>query len=131
GGGQILRTSVSLAALTGQPVEIVNIRARRSKPGLQPQHLTAVRAAAELCSATLKGAEPGSQYLRFTPGPLSDAATFDFNVGTAGATGLVAQTALIPMRFLPAGAAKVVIRGGTHVPIAPPSNYIKTVYVPM
>src|SRR5437879_3134971 len=91
GGGQILRTSVSLAAITGRTVRIANIRARRSKPGLQPQHLTAVRAAAALCGAQLRGADIGSQYLQFTPGPLATEEAFDFDVGTAGATGLVAQ----------------------------------------
>src|SRR2546423_7655936 len=101
GGGQIIRTSVSLAAVTGRTVQIINIRARRSKPGLHAQHLTAVRAAAELCDAELKGAEMGSQYLRFTPRPLVQCDTFSFNVGTAGATGLVAQTLLVPMLFLP------------------------------
>ena len=67
GGGQIIRTSVSLAAITGRTVEIVNIRARRSKPGLQAQHLTSVLAAGALCDARMHGAELGSQYLRFVP----------------------------------------------------------------
>src|SRR5947209_13361078 len=88
GGGQIIRTSVSLSAITGRAVQIVNIRARRSKPGLQAQHLTAVRAAAALCDAELKGGEIGSQFLRFTPGPLVARDSFSFDVGTAGATGL-------------------------------------------
>src|SRR5205085_8970223 len=81
GGGQIIRTSVSLAAITGRAVEIVNIRARRSKPGLHAQHLTAVRAAAELCDAELKGAEIGSQFLRFTPAALVDRDSFSFEIG--------------------------------------------------
>src|SRR6478672_4952702 len=82
GGGQIIRTSVSLAAITGRTVQITNIRARRSKPGLHAQHLTAVRAAAALCGAELKGAELGSQFLRFTPGPLTAETAFSFDVGT-------------------------------------------------
>src|SRR5262245_33306968 len=108
GGEQIIRTSVSLAALTGRAVEIVNIRARRSKPGLQAQHLTAVRAAATLCNAELKGAELGSQYLRFTPGALTTQDRFTFDVAearhrsSADATDLVAQTLLVPMAFLAA-----------------------------
>ena len=67
GGGQIIRTSVALAALTGQAVDLFNIRARRTKPGLQAQHLTAVRAAAALCNAELHGAELGSVRLQFSP----------------------------------------------------------------
>ncbi len=108
GGGQIIRTSVSLAAITGRAVEIVNIRARRSKPGLQAQHLTSVRAAGALCDATLYGAELGSQFLRFLPNALVASDSFRFDVAearggaSAGATGLVAQTLLVPLAFLPA-----------------------------
>jgi len=129
GGGQIIRTSVSLAAITGQAVQIINIRARRSKPGLHAQHLTAVRAAAALCAAELKGAEMGSQFLRFTPGPLTQETAFSFDVGTGGATGLVAQTLLAPMLFLP-NPSVAHIRGGTHVPMSPPADYIEAVYRP-
>ncbi|HZO89395.1 MAG TPA: RNA 3'-terminal phosphate cyclase [Chthonomonadaceae bacterium] len=137
GGGQILRTSVSLAALTGRPVEIAHIRARRSKPGLQAQHLTAVRAAAALCSARLQGDRLGSSFLRFVPGALTSRDHFLIDVAearggaSAGATGLVAQTLLVPMAFLPAAGAAATLRGGTHVPMAPPADYIEAVYVPM
>jgi len=137
GGGQIIRTAVSLAVLTGKPVEIANIRARRSKPGLQAQHLTAVRASAALCQAELHGAELGSVFLRFVPGPLVPRDVFSFDVAearggaSAGATGLVAQTLLVPMAFLPAGPAEATVLGGTHVPMAPPADYIEAVYTPM
>jgi RNA 3'-terminal phosphate cyclase (ATP) len=130
GGGQIIRTSVSLAAITGRPVQIINIRARRSKPGLQAQHLTSVRAAATLCDAELKGAELGSQFLRFMPGPLSRQDAFSFDVGTAGATGLVAQTVLVPMLFLPTHPVSATVRGGTHVPMSPTADYVEAVYRP-
>jgi RNA 3'-terminal phosphate cyclase (ATP) len=129
GGGQIIRTSVSLAAITGRTVQITNIRARRSKPGLHAQHLTAVRAAAALCGAELKGAEMGSQFLRFTPGPLTQETEFSFDGGTAGAPGLVAQTLLVPMLYLPKPSVSNV-RGGTHVPMSPPADYIEAVYRP-
>lgn len=131
GGGQIIRTSVALSALTGRPLEIANIRARRSKPGLQAQHLTAVKAAAALCDAELHGASVGSQFLRFVPNARVTKSEFTFDVGTAGATGLVAQTLLVPLGFLPNLPANVSIVGGTHVPMAPVADYIETVYVPM
>lgn len=137
GGGQIIRTSVSLAALTGQAVEIANIRARRSKPGLQAQRLTAVRAAAALCDATLHGDALGSSFLRFEPGALAQRDHFEIDVAaarggaSAGATGLVAQTLLVPMGFLPNDGATARILGGTHVPMAPPADYIEAVYAPM
>lgn len=137
GGGQIIRTSVSLAALTGRTVEISHIRARRSKPGLQAQHLTAVRAAAALCGAEMQGAELESQFLRFAPGPLVAQDQFEFDVAaarggaSAGATGLVAQTLMVPMSFLPQRPATATVLGGTHVPMSPPADYIEAVYVPM
>jgi RNA 3'-terminal phosphate cyclase (ATP) len=131
GGGQILRTSVSLAAITERPVEIANIRARRSKPGLQAQHLASVRAAAALCNAQLHGATLGSQYLHFVPQPFTEQNAFAFEVGTAGATGLVAQTLLVPMALLPTRPASATLQGGTHVPMAPPADYIEAVYLPM
>src|SRR2546421_9248624 len=97
GGGQIIRTSVSLAAITRQPVEIVNIRAKRTRPGLQPQHLAAVKAAAEICGARLEGAAFGSTGLVFTPTTEVQAGNYRFDMGTAGSAPLVVQTVLIPL----------------------------------
>src|SRR5438477_12037193 len=97
GGGQIIRTSLSLAAMTGRAVEITNIRARRSRPGLQPQHLTAVRAAATLCDAQMSGDSVGSTHLRFGPQTRARQGDYRFDIGTAGATPLVAQTILMPL----------------------------------
>lgn len=130
GGGQIIRTSVALAAITNKPVEIANIRAKRSKPGLQAQHLTSVKAAATLCNAKLFGAKLGSQWIRFEPQGLAADGDFRFDVGTAGATGLVAQTILVPMSHM-SNSVRAEIRGGTHVPMAPPADYIAAVYTPI
>jgi RNA 3'-terminal phosphate cyclase (ATP) len=130
GGGQIIRTSVSLAAITGKPVEIVNVRAKRSKPGLQAQHLTSVKAAAALCEAKLFGAELGSQWIRFEPQTLANGGDWTFEVGTAGATGLVAQTVLMPMTQMN-NSAQATVRGGTHVPTSPTADYIAQIYAPM
>src|SRR6266480_3809328 len=88
GGGQIIRTSLSLSAITGKPFMISNIRAGRSKPGLQPQHLAAVKAAAEICAATVEGAAIGSGSLRFAPQSAPTAGNYRFDVGTAGASTL-------------------------------------------
>lgn len=129
GGGQIIRTSLSLAAVTGRAVEIFNIRARRSKPGLQPQHLTAVRAAAALCDAELAGDAVGSVFLRFAPRSPTAPENYEFDIGTAGATPLVLQTALTPLAHA-AGASRVTVRGGTHVPHAPAAEYLEAVYLP-
>jgi len=130
GGGQIIRTALSLAAITGQAVEIVNIRSRRSKPGLQPQHLTAVQAAAAICNAEVAGAAVGSTRLRFAPQSSPQPGNYRWDIGTAGATTLVAQTVLLPLA-LAAGPSRVTITGGTHVPHAPAVEYLEGVYLPM
>jgi RNA 3'-terminal phosphate cyclase (ATP) len=129
GGGQILRTSLSLAAMTGQAVEIVNVRAGRTKPGLQPQHLTAVRAAAALCDAALEGDFVGSARLLFRPQSPPRPDRYRFEIGTAGATTLVAQTALLPLAHAATG-AHVTVVGGTHVPHAPAAEYLEAVFLP-
>src|SRR5438270_9701201 len=88
GGGQILRSSLTLALLTGQAFRLRNIRAKRSRPGLQPQHLTAVRAAAAVGQAQTRGAAVGSSQLDFTSQVVRPG-DYRFAIGTAGATGLV------------------------------------------
>src|SRR5437868_11266479 len=96
GGGQILRTSLALSLLTGKPFHLRHVRARRSKPGLQPQHLMSVRAAAKIGEAQLRGASVGSTDLVFEPGSVS-AGSYRFDIGTAGATGLVLNTIYLPL----------------------------------
>lgn len=127
GGGQVLRTSLSLSAITGKPVEIVNIRAGRAKPGLRSQHLASVRAAAQICGAKLKGDAVGSGYLFFEPTHEVVPAEYQFDIGTAGATTLVAQTLIVPLS-LAGSPSRVIIRGGTHNPMAPTADYLQHVY---
>ena len=103
GGGQILRSSLSLAAITGKPINIYNIRAGRKKPGLAAQHLTSVRAAAAICNAEVRGDALGSMVLEFVPGSAVQAGSYTFDVsearegGSDGAVGLVLQTVLLPL----------------------------------
>jgi len=136
GGGQILRSSLSLAALGGRPVRIENLRANRKKPGLAAQHLTSVRAAAMLCDAELTGAELGSQTLQFIPRKPVQAGDYFLDVaearegGSAGAVMLVLQTLLLPLA-LAKGASTVVLRGGTHVDMSPSYDYVHDVWLPM
>lgn len=130
GGGQILRTAVTLSAMTGDSVEISNIRANRSKPGLQPQHLSAVRAAAALCRAKLSGDAVGSRQLLFHPCVRPQAGEYRFDIGTAGAATLLAQTVLLPLA-LATNASRVILTGGTHVPMAPMAEYLENIYVPL
>lgn len=135
GGGQVLRTSLALAALTGQAVRIERIRAGRRRPGLAAQHLTAVWAAAALCDATLHGDEFGSQALIFQPNHPVRAGDYTFDVsearqgGSAGAVSLVLQTVLLPLALVD-GESQLILRGGTHVPWSPPFHYLDQVYLP-
>src|SRR5688500_15316641 len=98
GGGQVLRTSLALSVITGRAFHITRIRANRKKPGLMRQHLTSVRAAAEVGGATIEGAELHSQELTFTPARAGAyAGTYHFAIGTAGSTSLVLQTIMLPL----------------------------------
>jgi RNA 3'-phosphate cyclase len=125
GGGQLLRTAVTLAAVTGRPVRIHDIRAHRRKPGLAAQHLTAVRAVGELCNARVEGLALGARELSFVPGALRGG-EFRFDVGTAGSVTLVLQ-ALVPVMLASDAACRVVVTGGTDVRAAPPLDYFRAV----
>jgi RNA 3'-phosphate cyclase len=122
GGGQLVRTAVALAAITGTPVRLANVRAKRDKPGLAPQHLAAVRAVASVCGAECAGLELRSQAFTFAPGPLRGG-TFRFDVGTAGSVTLVLQ-ALLPVLACAPEATRVTVVGGTDVRAAPPLDYL-------
>lgn len=123
GGGQILRTSLTLALLTGRPFRLRKIRAGRSKPGLQPQHLKSVHAAAEIGHANVKGASLGSSTLDFEPGPVT-AGNYHFRIGTAGATSLVLHTIYLPL-VLAKEPSIVTIEGGTHVSHSPCFHFLE------
>src|SRR5688572_22953512 len=123
GGGQILRTALALSTVTGQPFEITRIRANRPVPGLRPQHLAAVRAAALVSGAKVGGAFDGSPDLRFEPGPLVPG-DFRFEIATAGALTLVMQTVLGPLARAGGEKSRVTVTGGTHVPASPSFDYL-------
>lgn len=123
GGGQVLRTSLSLSVLTGKPISLTNIRARRSKPGLMPQHLKAVEAAGAVGLARIEGARIGSQSLLFEPHGIRSG-ELHLDIGTAGSTSLVLQTILAPLSF--AGMpSSLTLLGGTHVPWSPCFHYLE------
>lgn len=127
GGGQILRTAVGLAAATGRPCRIFNIRKGRRTPGLAAQHLAGVRAVAQLCAARVEGAEIGSTELTFRPGALEPPPTVSVRVGTAGSVTLVLQALMIPLAV--AGTpVEVTVTGGTHVKWSPTTDYFRDVF---
>ncbi len=129
GGGQILRSALTLSVITGTPFRILRIRAGRRRPGLLRQHLTAVRAAASVGGASVTGAELHSDALRFEPSG-SVAGDFRFSVGSAGSATLVAQTVLPALLRAP-GASTVTIQGGTHNMSAPPFEFLERSYLPL
>jgi RNA 3'-terminal phosphate cyclase (ATP) len=129
GGGQILRTALSLSICANTPLRIVNIRARRKKPGLMRQHLTAVRAAAEICGAAIEGDEIGSRELRFAPGSVRGG-DYRFAIGTAGSCTLVFQT-LLPALLKANAPSRIELRGGTHNPLAPPFHFLERAFLPL
>jgi len=124
GGGQILRTALSLSLLTGRPFRMTSIRANRDKPGLRPQHLKAVEAAAFLGQAEVTGAAAGSPELVFRPGAYSPS-DLTIDIGTAGSTSLVLQTLHLPLAMRAESAVRVVLTGGTFNPKAPAHPFLE------
>jgi len=133
GGGQILRTALALSAITGQPLELVNIRKGRTRPGLGNQHLACVNAMTRVAQADVEGAQLGSMRLRFAPSTirtselLCDVAE---ERGSAGSVTLLLQ-ALLPVLCRAPESSRLVLRGGTHVPWSPPVHYVQAVLLPM
>jgi len=129
GGGQILRTSLTLSACLGKPITIRNIRGNRRVAGLRPQHVTAVRAVAQICGVQTEELTVGQTMLVFRPGPIK-AGTYALDIGTAGSTGLILQTVALPLA-LADGQSLLKITGGTHNPKAPCFDYLAYAWVPL
>ena len=135
GGGQILRTALSLSTITTRAFRLVNIRARRPIPGLLPQHLSAVRAAAAISGATVSGDRLASTEISFIPGHPPMPGTYAFDVaetagrGSAGSVTLILQTIVVSLAVAEADST-VVVRGGTHVEWSPPFDDFANAYLP-
>lgn len=128
GGGQILRTALSLSCLFREPFRIYNVRKGRPKPGLMPQHLAAVEAARRISAGQVSGDRPGSAELVFSPGAVAGGEIV-LDIGTAGSTVLVLQT-IVPALLIASGESEVVLSGGTHVPFSPSYHYAAGVFAP-
>jgi len=133
GGGQILRTTLSLSCLLKKPVEITNIRKGRKIPGLQPQHLTSVNACKGISEAEVEGNRLQSLTLKFSPQKIKGG-DFTFNVAeekrSAGSTSLILQALFLPLS-LSEQSSHITVLGGTHVPWSPPFDYLKDIFLPM
>ena len=128
GGGQILRTALSLSMITGKPFELQNIRAGRKKPGLMRQHLVCVQASQRISNATVEGAELHSTHLHFAPQQVQ-AGQYEFQIGSAGSSMLVFQT-LLPALMVQDQPSQLIIHGGTHNPMAPTADFVQQAFLP-
>ena len=127
GGGQILRTALTLSLITGRPFRIIKIRANRSRPGLRPQHYMVVEAAAELARADVHGAKPGAQELTFIPGHY-EPRDLSIDIGTAGSTSLVLQTLHLPLAMRSTQSVRLTLTGGTFNPKAPAFTFLASTW---
>jgi RNA 3'-terminal phosphate cyclase (ATP) len=129
GGGQVLRTTLAISLVTGVPFRIVGIRARRARPGLMRQHLTALEAAAAISRAEVRGAFAGAHEITFRP-QKPKGGSYSFSVGTAGSATLVLQT-ILPALLLAEERSSLVLEGGTHNPHSPPFDFLARVFLPI
>jgi RNA 3'-terminal phosphate cyclase (ATP) len=128
GGGQILRSALTLSLITGRPFEIVNIRAKRPEPGLRPQHVACARGALAISESKAEGVEKGSRAIVFRPG-LVRPGDYLLDVGTAGSVSLLFQTLCFPLAFA-GGPSTLRLTGGTHVRSSPTFHYLSLVWEP-
>lgn len=130
GGGQLLRYSVALAAVMGVDLKVVNIRAKRSNPGLRPQHLNAVKAIASMVGADVEGLRVGSTEIVFRPRRRPRGGRYNIDIGTAGSISLLLQ-ALLPVLVSSDSPVELTVRGGTTVKWSPPIPYMQNVLLPL
>ena len=130
GSGTIVRLAVGLATLLGEELHLTNIRAKREKPGLRPQHLKAIQALRQICQGSLGGGKVGSSEIRFGPGKETKGGFYEWNIGTAGSTTLLAMT-LLPAACFSTGAISFKLSGGLFQDFAPSAYHMKYVLFPM
>jgi RNA 3'-terminal phosphate cyclase (ATP) len=126
GGGQILRTAVSLAAITGKPIEVTDIRAKRDNPGLRPQHMTGVKILTDLFQAKVENLQVGAEWVRFAPSSKFEGGSVKFDVGTAGSIPMILM-AVVPAVSLSNNHLEIEITGGTDVRASPTIDYVRHV----
>ncbi len=124
GGGQILRTAISLSAISGKPIEVTNIRANRTNPGLRPQHLAGIKIIADLFHAKSENLKVGAEWIRFSPSDKFEGGSIKFDIGTAGSIPLILMT-VVPAVSLSNNSLQIEVTGGTDVKASPTIDYIK------
>lgn len=129
GGGQILRTAISLSAITGKPVEVDNIRARRPNPGLRPQHITAIKVLGDLFHASVENLQVGAERVRFAPSAgRFEGGSLKVDVGTAGSIPMILM-AVVPAVSLSNNSLQLEVIGGTDVKTSPTMDYVRHIVV--
>jgi RNA 3'-terminal phosphate cyclase (ATP) len=126
GGGQILRTAVSLAAITGKPIEVTKIRARRQNPGLRPQHMTGIKVLGDLFRADVENLQVGAEWIRFAPSDKFEGGPVNVDIGTAGSISMILM-AVVPAVSLTNNSLEIEITGGTDVRTSPTIDYVRHV----
>lgn len=129
GSGTILRSTIALASVLGRPVRMTAIRARRSKPGLRPQHLACVTACAEMCGARVSGAAVNSMEITYRPGSRVRGGRYEWKIGTAGSTTLLAS-AVLPLALFADADTTVTLSGGLFQDFAPSAHHMQHVLLP-
>jgi len=127
GGGQLVRMALAFSSIFAEPIRIFNIRARRSNPGIRPQHLAAIRSVIMISGGKVDGAHVGSSILGYFPErPVGG--KFSLDIGTAGSVAMVLQ-ALLPISLMAEKEVTGIIRGGTEVPWSPTVDYFDEVFL--
>ncbi|MEM0493374.1 MAG: RNA 3'-terminal phosphate cyclase [Candidatus Thermoplasmatota archaeon] len=127
GGGQIIRTAVAFSVLTGEPIRVFNIRAKRPSPGLKAQHKTAIECLSKICNGECKGLDEGSSEIVFKPGRIQTG-SYEFNTGTAGSITLIFQACILALHQTH-DPITIRIKGGSDVPWSPSFDYFKKVFL--
>lgn len=130
GGGSVVRQAVAYAAVTGQPVHLVNVRARRPNPGLRHQHLRAIQAICQLVGGTVEGATLGARAFTFHPGTAAPGGGHVWDIGSAGSTTMLAL-AMLPLLAVGTQPVQVELRGGLFQDFAPSLFHLQHALLPL
>jgi RNA 3'-terminal phosphate cyclase (ATP) len=132
GGGQILRSALTISAIIKKPIKITNIRTKRNNPGLRHQHVTTIKLLSKLFNIHIENAELGAEWISITFDKSSenhdetDKGTYNIDIGTAGSIPLLLQT-IIPSIAISQKSILIRLTGGTDVKFSPTIDYTKYV----
>ena len=127
GGGQILRSAITISTLIGKPVEVINIRSNRNDPGLKQQHVLTIQLLSKLFNINIENATVGADWIKFRAHKNIEIDSGNnklvVDIGTAGSIPLLLQT-IIPIISIFRKNLTLRIQGGTDVKYSPTIDYI-------